>query len=473
MANKLDYEDLVRRLAEAEEIIEALRNQEVDAVVGKKSVLMLRLKKTEDQLKNQRSNLEKLVRERDELIQDLKVHQVELEVQGEELHQAQQAAEESRDKYLELYDHAPVGYLTLGKDGAILEANLSAASILGFERSQLIRSRFTRLISPDSQDAFYFYWKKVLANSHKKTCEIRLHKSDGAPFYAQLDTISVYSNQQLDHIRMTLTDITERRQAQEALARAKDELEIKVQERTEQLQEAYDEILQSQKSLKETNKQLKQYAYKITQVQEEERRRIAYELHDDTAQYLSILKMQIGSLAESKEIRNPRVKEKLQYLEKDADRAFNDVRRYSHELRPVVLEYQGLAAALDQIAEDFNKLGQFSVNVHVEGMQPKLSEEVKLGFFRIAQEALNNTRKHSNASQAKIDIRFDHKQIRMTVSDNGKGFDTKTALKKSGGQGSLGLTSMRERADLIGASLKMESIPGKGTTIQVELQLKV
>jgi signal transduction histidine kinase len=241
-------------------------------------------------------------------------------------------------------------------------------------------------------------------------------------------------------------DITERRKMEKSLQKSSKELDIAF-------------------------KQLQQYAKKITQVQEEERKRIAYELHDDTAQYLSILKMQIGALAESAEIQSPKVKQQLQYLEKDANRAFNDVRRYSHELRPTTLEHQGLVGALEQIADDYNKLGQLSAAVYIEGMEPELSEEVKLGFFRIAQEALNNTRKHSRASQVDIDLRFSHKQVRMMVRDNGSGFDTKQALKKSGSQGSLGLMSMRERASLIGAKLSIESKPGNGTTVRVDWPL--
>jgi PAS domain S-box-containing protein len=266
-------------------------------------------------------------------------------------------------------------------------------------------------------------------------------------------------------------DVTEQRKAKEALDKAKDDLEIKVKERTKQLRDAINEITRSQKSLKEANNQLKQYAAKITNVQEEERKRIAYELHDDTAQYLSILKMQIEAMAESGEVRSPKIKERLRFLEKDAERAFNDVRRYSHELRPVVLEHYGLVTALEQLAEDYNKLGPLSVNVNVEDAEPDLSEEIKLGFFRIAQEALNNSRKHAKARLVNIDLKFSLKQIKMTVSDNGEGFNIRNTLKRSGGKGNLGLISMRERANLIDADLKIESEPGKGTKVTLKTKL--
>jgi signal transduction histidine kinase len=127
--------------------------------------------------------------------------------------------------------------------------------------------------------------------------------------------------------------------------------------------------------------------------------------------------------------------------------------------------------ALEQIADDYNKLGQLAVEVHMEGIEPDLTEEIKLGLFRIAQEALNNTRKHAKASQANIDIRFNHKQIRVEVSDNGEGFNIEEALKNSGDKGNLGLLSMQERADLINADLKIESAPGKGTKVIARARL--
>jgi two-component system NarL family sensor kinase len=216
---------------------------------------------------------------------------------------------------------------------------------------------------------------------------------------------------------------------------------------------------------------LKEYAQRITQVQEEERKRIAYELHDDTAQYLSILKLQLDSLIHSGKIQDPEVIKKLGYLEKDAGRAVDDVRRYSHELRPGVLDHLGLRAALEQLADDINKLIQINAVLEVEGEELKLSDNIKLGLFRIAQEALSNARKHSKAKDVFIKLSFTDSMVKLTVADNGVGFEVSGAAVRSSLKGSLGLMSMQERAALIGADLKIESKPGAGTTITAEVEL--
>jgi PAS domain S-box-containing protein len=224
-----------------------------------------------------------------------------------------------------------------------------------------------------------------------------------------------------------------------------------------------------EESLAEANNQLKQYSRRITQIQEEERKKIAYELHDDTAQYLSLLKLELDSLVHSGKIQDPEVLKKLEFLERDAGRAVDDVRRYSHELRPGILEHLGIQAALEQIAEDINRLGQIKVIVNACGEEQKLSEEVKLGLFRIAQEGINNARKHSKSPQAIISIDFQQSQVRMIISDDGIGFDMREVSARTALKGNLGLMSMQERAKLIGANLIIDSEPGKGTTVTVEL----
>jgi signal transduction histidine kinase len=173
----------------------------------------------------------------------------------------------------------------------------------------------------------------------------------------------------------------------------------------------------------------------------------------------------------SEKVRDPEVIEKLRYLERDASRAVDEVRRYSHDLRPTVLEHLGLQAALEQIVEDANKLKQVAVDLQVSGKEPKLAEAVKLGLFRIAQESLSNCRKHARAMNANICLTFQDNNIEMIVTDNGIGFDVEEASSRSSLKGNLGLMSIRERAELIGAELEINSVLGKGTAVVTRVKL--
>ena len=159
-------------------------------------------------------------RDPNSLIHELEVHQIELEMQNEDLRRAQLEVEASRQKYFEFYDVAPVGYLTLNEKGMVLELNLTAAKLLGIERKSLVNKPFSRFIPPESQDAFYFHSREVLRSSTKQSCELALRKDDGTLFYAQLDSIGLDLGGQRV-IRTVLTDITERKRAEEALLQEK------------------------------------------------------------------------------------------------------------------------------------------------------------------------------------------------------------------------------------------------------------
>jgi len=111
------------------------------------------------------------------------------------------------------------------------------------------------------------------------------------------------------------------------------------------------------------------------------------------------------------------------------------------------------------------------VEVNIEGKEPYLTENVRLSLFRVAQEAISNTRKHAQASRSVINLGFQENRLSMSVRDDGNGFDIAEAARRARGKGSLGLLSMQERARLIGANLKIDSKPGQGTVIQVDLPL--
>ena len=177
------------------------------------------------------------------LVADLHVHQIELEIQNEELRRAQLELEASRDRYSNLYDFAPVGYATVSEKGLILQANLSCAAMLGIERSSLIRKPFSRFITKDDQDVFYLHQKKLFETKAKQVCELKLIRKDRTQFYAQLESIAVKDAKGSTlQTRTTITDINDRKLAKEALQKAHDDLERQVKERTAELTETNKEL---------------------------------------------------------------------------------------------------------------------------------------------------------------------------------------------------------------------------------------
>jgi PAS domain S-box-containing protein len=162
-----------------------------------------------------------------DLIQELQIHQVELEMQNEELRLAQLELEAARDKYTDLYDFAPVGYFTVSEKGIILDANLTLCTMLGTERGLMIGKPFFIYISPDDQDIFYHQRQKLIETKDKQICELRILKEGKFQFPAQMECIPIFNNDgNLDQIRIALTDITLRKQAEEELQESTEKIKL-------------------------------------------------------------------------------------------------------------------------------------------------------------------------------------------------------------------------------------------------------
>jgi two-component system, cell cycle sensor histidine kinase and response regulator CckA len=172
--------------------------------------------KAEERLSERRAKMKP--RDPDVLIHELEVHQIELEMQNEELRRAKLEVEESREMYLDLYDFAPVGYLTLTEKGNIFRVNLTASKFLGTERAFLLNKPFSHFMPTESQNVFHLHRQKTLNSSEKQTCELVL-KKNGGTFYAQLESIRAEVNGQ-PVMRSVLMDITERKQGEEQLRHA-------------------------------------------------------------------------------------------------------------------------------------------------------------------------------------------------------------------------------------------------------------
>ncbi len=167
--------------------------------------------------------------EAERLVHELRVHQIELEMQNEELREAHNLLSESRDRLSDLYDYAPVGYFTLGKDGLILEVNLTGAALLAADRSSLIGKLFQRFLVKEYADAFHLHRQAVFMAVTKQRCEVELQKSDGTSFFAQLESLAIEDRDgKVTRCRTIVSDITERKRA-EALRESEARLDFALQ----------------------------------------------------------------------------------------------------------------------------------------------------------------------------------------------------------------------------------------------------
>lgn len=234
-------------------------------------------------------------------------------------------------------------------------------------------------------------------------------------------------------------------------------------------QQAYLKLERAQRELERMQQNLRFYLKQITLAQEEERQRIAQELHDDTAQDLVVLSRQLdGFISSSKNLSG----EDIAYLENlrhQTNKTLSEVRRFSQDLRPSALDDLGLLPALEWLIPELNKHFGLKVEMKIIGKPRRFPPETELVLFRIAQESLRNVGKHAEASQAQVSISFNSARTIMTIKDDGKGFGLPESIGDLAAGGKLGLVGMEERTRLIGGKLRVRSQPGVGTTIKVEV----
>jgi PAS domain S-box-containing protein len=523
-----------------------------------------------------------------ELIHELEVHQIELEMQNEELRRTQLELNESRNKYYDLYDLAPVGYFLLDQKGRILEVNLKGADLLGLERGSLIKKRFTQFIVPAFQDSFYVFQKKVFKTKAIQTLELQLKNKDRTTFTAQLEGIATQDREgNFTHVRIVVIDITqkkqtqddlekksydlnervkelsclyniskcieeydqsletilqriveiippswqypeitcsriifndqvyqtdncketrwkqtqaikaygnhvgfleviyleerpetdegpflkeerdlinaiaerlgriiERKRAQEDLKKAHDQLEKKVEERTSELTEA--------------NKLLESLSSQLLTAHEEERKKIADDLHDSVGQTLTAIKYHVERAIS--QLRQETTENPMQTLAKLIpliQRSVIQMSRVSRNIRPSMLDDVGVIATVSWFCREFQETYSYlQIKQKIAAKEKDIPENLKVIIYRILQEGLNNVAKHSKANLVRISLKKTDNILEFSVKDNGRGFDANNTLLLKNGESGLGLLSMIKRAELSGGSLKIKSDKENGTTIQ-------
>lgn len=233
MVKKPTYEELKQRVFDLEKEI-----KKREGVSARKDTTLHR--RTEEFINKYPSAIKKIpAKEIQYLVEDLQVHKTELEVQNEKLRQAQLELETSRDRYSDLYDFAPVSYFTINDKGMIQEVNLTGTTMLGVERRFIIGKPFSKFITRDTQGVFCQYRKELLDTKAPQSFEIRLRNKNGSEFWVQLQCVLVQDAAgKFNRIRAAMSNIDNRKQAEEALREAHDMLEMRVEERTVELSKA-------------------------------------------------------------------------------------------------------------------------------------------------------------------------------------------------------------------------------------------
>jgi signal transduction histidine kinase len=229
-------------------------------------------------------------------------------------------------------------------------------------------------------------------------------------------------------------------------------------------------LKQAEGKLKKSHEQLCALTFRLSNVEEAERKRLSQELHDLVGQNLTALGINLHTLPSKLSYKT---REKLSEWFSDSNRLLgetvNSIRDVMAELRPSVLDDYGLLAAIRWYSEQFSHRSEATIEINGEEIEPRLSSEVETLLFRIVQESLTNVLKHAKANKVNITLEKIDGMIRLTVGDNGVGFDY-TDTRKKGEHLGWGLIMMEERVSVLGGQLSVESELGKGTQIIVEVE---
>ena len=219
--------------------------------------------------------------------------------------------------------------------------------------------------------------------------------------------------------------------------------------------------------LKRAEHALVEMTRKLIETQEQERARIAREVHDDICQRLALLAVELDQVQADRAEVSSAVRRRIGELQKQMQEVSADAQALSHDLHPSKLEYLGVVAGVEAWCKEFAERQRIEIDFSTD-VTTVLPLDVGVSLFRVLQEALHNTVKHSGARRVTVELRETSNEIQLVVSDSGKGFDVETAL---GGKG-LGLSSMRERVRLVNGTISIESKPMTGTTIHVRVPVE-
>ncbi|HWP19453.1 MAG TPA: PAS domain S-box protein [Burkholderiaceae bacterium] len=365
-----------------------------------------------------------------------------------------------KDRLRLLLESTGEGIYGVDVTGRCVFINRAGARMLGYEPQEVLHRDMHELVHHTHGDGTHYPSDACpIYNAFRRGVPCRiddevLWRRDGTSFYAEYSSYPIFEGGQVQGAVVTFVDITGRRHAAELLRRTNDELERRVTERTRELSDAL--------------ARLRELSAYLERVREDERTRIAREIHDELGSLLVALKMDVSWLARRVEDRPP-LHAKCGAMSHLIETAVDNVGRIITDLRPSILDHQGLWAALEWQAQEFAQTCELECDwkMDVDPLLPPLPQQQANAVFRIFQELLSNVARHARASAVRIRIEARGGLLRLEVTDNGRGAPARAFASPQ----AYGVLGMRERAGHHGGRLLIDSMPGQGTRVELTLPL--
>jgi PAS domain S-box-containing protein len=360
---------------------------------------------------------------------------------------------------------------TMGLDGLIESWNVGAERMFGWTQAEALGQHARMIFTPDDRKKGAAEAEMRQAAQCGRAEDERWHlKRNGDRFYASGVLVPLRPDGILTGYAKIARDLTERKQLEDALLRAQDELEERVGDRTAELARANSELAAEVQDRRAAEAHVKALFRRLVTVQEEERRRIARDLHDQLGQPMTVLRMELDAL-ESRSADSMSFTAQAARMRGIAEELDRNIDFLTWDLRPAALDHLGLAAALAKLVNGWSE--RFGIAAEFGASWPercRLAPEAEANLYRLTQEALHNIAKHAASQHVSVLLERRADQAVLIIEDDGRGFVV-DHVSTEPARGGLGLVSMRERATLVGGEFHIESAPGQGTSIYVRIPM--
>ena len=384
-----------------------------------------------------------------------------------------ESLETSEQRFRSITQTASDAIITINARGEIVNWNHAAQKIFSYSIEEILGEQITRLMPERFREAHQKGMDRVISAGKLKypgkTYQATGLRKDGTEFPVEL-SLSSWKRKDEWFFTGILRDITARKIMEDELKRSYDELESRVIERTKELMNSNEALRKEITEHKRTEKRLLEYqqrlrslASELTLTEERQRRRFATDLHDSIGQTLAISKMKLSQLRNAGS--DNETGRQIDEINSLIEQTIQDTRTLTFQLSPPILYELGLEVAVEWLTEKFQEQHGITTDFIDDGKSKPLDNDIRVILFRKIRELLFNIAKHASAQNVTVAMGREEKNIRIEISDDGKGFDVSSLDTSMGKNEGFGLFSIRERLDFLGGSLEIHSKTGKGTKV--------